>query len=359
MKWQPQTVLMCTSYKKSWNTEKALKRFTNKYPTQSQGEKMKYTPQERIDQTRQIFELWHETPRISNKDMWEILGVMYRTLRERVTNAVDLGYIVGPQIRKKSFKNFPEHVCLADCMYPGEMYKKYAENKGVIYHAIMDGFATFLIISRKELNIKGSLFSGLRTDYLMSFPPYRDWDESVVYMRNMIEQFNPDAYTPKNYITNHWNKTVEWPDEYETLYQEFKYNLRLPFDPIARDKHNIYGRVAYEWLERLSEYCTVFTSYFPQTIKGYEPYVYLFETDYEDFIIDLFSQLPSTVWFFKVADKLLLYTWMDRGSMKNVEYRTREISKLHTLLVIEDLLKREIVTNEQHAFVQCYWRERL
>ncbi len=318
---------------------------------------MKYTQQEKKDQTRKIFELWYETPRISNKDMWEILGVMYRTLRHRVTKAVDRGYIVGPQIRKKSYKNFPEYVCLANCKDPIEMYEKYKEDKDIIFHAVMDGFANFRIISKKKLNIKGSLFSGLRTDYLISFPPYRDWDESVLHMHNMIEQFNPKEYTPKHLIKNHWDKEIEWTSEYETLYQEFKYNLRRPFDPIARDKHNIYGRTAYEWLERLPECCTVFTSYYPATIKRYEPYVYLFETEYEDFVIDVFSQLPSTVWFFTVDDKLLLYTWMDRGSMKNVGYRTREISKLHTLLVIEDLLKKEIVTTEAHALVQCYWRE--
>lgn len=346
-------------YSYPWKTtEKALKRCTNEQYKLKKDivDTMKYTPQERTDQTRKIFELWHETPRISNKDMWEILGVMYRTLRQRVTEAVDQGYIVGPQLIKKSYKNFAEYIYFAEFKYPGEMYQKYIENNDVIFHAIMEGFSNFRIVSRTELDIDALLY-GLRTDYLISFPPYRDWMESIQYMRTMVQQFDPKEYTPKKYITNHWDKIIEWTKEYEILYEEFKYDLRLPFDPIARDKHNIYGRVAYEWLDTIQKYCTVFTSYYPESISAYEPYVYVFETDYEDFVIELFSQLPTTVWFFKVTDKLLLYTWMKRGSMKIEDYRTPEIGKLHTFLMLRELLKKGIIKSELHAVDQFYWRK--
>jgi hypothetical protein len=34
--------------------------------------------------------------------------------------------------------------------------------------------------------------------------------------------------------------------------------------------------------------------------------MFMFETDYEDFIVDLFSELPTSTFFFKVANKLFV-----------------------------------------------------
>jgi hypothetical protein len=304
---------------------------------------------------RKAFEVVEQTPRIRPKAVSKELNIRPTTAGALIKDAITQGYIVGPQIRIMSFKNLAEYVYFAKYRYPGEVYQQYVENKDIIYHAIMDGFANMLIISKKKLNID-ALFYGLRTDYLFSLPPDCDWVTSAVRMRTMVEQFNPKEYTPKNYITNHWDKTVEWTELDEILYSEFKYNLRKPVIHIM-EKHGIQRNVIKDWLKTVPDYCTVFTGYYPETVTMYEPYVYLFETEYEDFIIDLFSQLPTSTWFFKVADNLLLYTWIDRGSMGMVDYRMPEISTLYTVFLREELLKREIVINEAHAHVQFYWRE--
>ena len=302
-----------------------------------------------------IYQVVEQNPWIRPKAISNVLNMRPTTAGALLKEAVDLGHIVGPQIRKRSFKPFAEHMYFAKFKYPGEMYQKYMEEKDIIFHSIMDGFANFRIVSKKQLDINALMY-GLRTDYLISVPPYRDWGSSTIRMRTMINNFNPKEYTPKNYIKAHWHESVEWTELDEILFNEFKYNLRKPVAHVMK-KCNINRKVINDWFKKLPLYCTVFTSFFPQTIKEYEPYIYLFETEYEDFVIEVFSELPTTVWFFKVADTLVLYTWLDRGSIGMADYRTPEINTLHTLLMLRDFLKKEIVTKEQHAFVQCYWRK--
>ena len=303
---------------------------------------------------RKAFEVVEQTPHIRPKAISKELNMRPTTAGALLKDAINQGYIFGPQLIKKSYKNFAEHIHLSICKDPYEMFKNYKGEKDVIFHAIMDGFANFRIVSRKKLDIN-SLIYGLRTDYLISVPPDRDWGQSTTHMRTMVQQFDLKEYTPKNYITARWNEEIEWTELDEILYNEFKYNVRRPVAHVMK-KLNIQRDVIKDWFEKVPDYCTVFTSFYPETINNYEPYVYVFKTDYEDFIIEVFSELPTTVWFFKVCDNLMVYTWIDRGSMNKANCSLSEISRLHIFLVIEDLLKKEIIKSEQHAIDQCYWR---
>ena len=84
-------------------------------------------------------------------------------------------------------------------------------------------------MSKKRFAVDGDVFiGGLPTDYYVLFPPDWTWDMGFNSMRKGIEAFNPDAYTPKYTLKNHWDKTVEWTEFDETLYREFKYNFRKP-----------------------------------------------------------------------------------------------------------------------------------
>lgn len=69
-----------------------------------------------------------------------------------------------------------------------------------------------------------------------------------------------------------------------------------------------------------------FTRYFPEGAKAYDPYLFVFETDYEDFIVDLFSELPTSTFFFKVSDKLLMSGRMIKTSVRKVDLEMPDIS---------------------------------
>ena len=258
-------------------------------------------------QYRSIYELFSTSPRTTLKNMAVMMDLDWRTISNRVKEALEYQYIIGPQARKKSYQNLKEYMYFVKCEDPELLYLKYFEDQNIVYHVKTIGFCDLWVIAKEKIDIEGDiLVEGYRSDYYVSHPPDHSWGTAIEIMRKKAEIFKPQYATPRNYIQTHFDKTIKWTPEDELLYQYFKYNLRKPFTPPIKE-HRIWERNIYNFLERLPETCTVFTDYYPDSLSAYDPYLFMFETDYEDFIVELFSELPTTSSFFKVSDKLFVH----------------------------------------------------
>ena len=220
----------------------------------------------------------------------------------------------------------------------------------------MDGFANFYVISKEKIDIEGDiLISGPRSDYHVSFAPNHSWKTAIKIMEEKKEKFDPDKYEPRGTIQTHWDVTIEWDKKDEILFRYFKYDLRKPMERI-RKKHRISGRMGMNWLKKLPEYCTIITRFYPEKRSSYDPYFFIFETDYEDFIIELFSELPTSTLFFKVSDKLIVHAYIERKSVRDDDIQpVSDVSALHIPLLIRSLLKKGIIKSRAHAIVNYHW----
>ncbi len=309
-------------------------------------------------QYRVIFELLDRDPRIYIKDIALKLKIDPNTASNRLAKALTEKYFSLPQVRKCSYRNTIEHVYFVDCKKPLELFRQCQEDSNVIYHARMSGFASMWITTKEKIDIEGAVICGPRSDYYISYPPNHSWKQAIPNMQRKAETFSLEEYQQKGLIRNHWNETIEWGKIDEILYREFKYNLRKKFSSIMR-AHRISSNRIYRFLGRVHECCTVFTRYFPESIMAYDPYLFMFETDYEDFIIELFSELPTSSFFFKVSDKLFLYANIERSSIREPGRHMSDISQLDIPLLVEGLLKRGILKSEEHTLVEYYWAKPL
>ncbi|KYK32227.1 MAG: hypothetical protein AYK19_15760 [Theionarchaea archaeon DG-70-1] len=310
---------------------------------------MRTTLEQRKKQFRVLYEVLNETPRIFVKDVSSILCTNRYVTAKRMQEAFNSGYILIPQIRKRSYANLKEYMIFLRCTKSMKKYLKYVEDTNVIYHAKMLGYFNLWVTSKEKIDIQGDVIAeGFRSDYYVAYAPGHSWQKSVETIREKIDTFNPDDYTPKGYIKTHWNEAAEWDSEFELLYREFKYNLRKKETPL-RKKYLISGGKMQKWYQLYSQYCTVFTRYFPDGFSAYDPYLFVFETDYEDFIIDLFSELPSSPMFLRVSDKLFLYANVPRHFMRDISV-FKGVSRLHIPLLIEELLEKEIIKNEDEQY---------
>jgi len=320
---------------------------------------MRVTEKERRKQYRIIFTVLNEYHRIPPVDISKKTGIDRRITGLRLEEAYEKGHIVGPHLRKKSYKNFIEYVYLVNCKDALDLYLRYSKDQRISYNTVMDGFANLWVVSKEKIIIEGDvLVAGPRSDYHMSFPPDHSWDTAVQIMRKEVENFNQKKYEPQGIIKNHWDKTVEWSKEDELLFGELKYDLRKPLTPIIK-KYGINTEKIEEWLKRLPETCNILTQYFPETISAYDPYIFSFKTDYEDFIIDLFSELPTSCLFFKVSDRLVLRAYMRRNLLRSVDQKPSNINRLQVPLLIRSLVKKGIVQKKDHAIVNYYWRKNI
>jgi hypothetical protein len=314
---------------------------------------MKLTLEQQMKQYRLCYELLFETPRIHAKDASLTLEVDQRTASKRMQEAFRQQYIVGPEIRKRSYENLKEYMYFVNCKDPDVIYPQYRKDKTVIFHAVMLGFSNLWAISEEKMDIKGDiLLEGYRSDYHVAFAPDHSWDQAVQIMKKKVESFDPELYTPRGYIKTHFDEPVKWDAKYELLFRYFKYNLRKPFTPVM-DDHRITGWETYNWQENLSECCTISTSYYPETAEAYDHCLFMFETDYEDFIIDVFSEFPASSWFFKVSDRLFLYAHVPRKYMRGSNLLSVP-NRLFIPLLCNELLERGILKSKARASVEYH-----
>ena len=317
---------------------------------------MRVPLEQRTREYRIIFDLLNERPRIKYTEIAESLNVEIRTASGRLKEAVEEGYIAGPYVRKKSFSNFKTYVYLINSSNHLGLFREYIKDNHVLYHEILEGFCNVRVVSDMNLDIEGTILGGLSSDYYVSYPPDQPWETSINNMWDMVQKFNPDDYTPKGYIKTHWDEPVQWNEQDEALFLEFRSDLRKPLQPLS-EKTGIYmGRIK-DFLENLPKYCTITTSYFPLTINAYDSYLYTFETDYEDFIIDLFSELPTTCWFQRVSTTLIVYAWTIRKPTKQANIKMEDVPELQVPLLMEALMKKRIVKKENYACRRFYWRK--
>jgi hypothetical protein len=205
-----------------------------------------------------------------------------------------------------------EYVYFVNSKSPFNTYLTYSEDENVIYHARMLGFVNTWITALQKFPVDGDIiYEGFRSDYHLSFAPDYTWEQSIESMNEKIKHFKKEMYTENTIIETHWHESIPWDHEDEKLYRSFKYDLRSTITPIMK-KNLISGQKIYEFLDKLPQCCTVDTSFFPKGLPAYDPYFFMFNTDYEDFIIELFSLLPTSSFFFKVADRLFAMIFVEK-----------------------------------------------
>ncbi|MBU7045510.1 MAG: hypothetical protein HXS54_03660 [Theionarchaea archaeon] len=303
---------------------------------------------------RAIYEAFHKNPRTFDKEIADLLHIRQSSAGKRIKKAIEQGYMSKSQIRRRSYKNFKEYTYFLKCDNPSEFFSTFVDNEKIVYHALMGSYANMWVVSKEELDSNcGTVLGGPRSDYHVSYAPNHSWETSIHNMRKMIEEFNPKDYEPQGFIKTHWNETVKWDSEFETLFREFNYDLSRPITPIIR-KHLISWGKMDKWMKNLSKYCTIITNYYPGGISSYDPYLFMFETDYEDFIVNLFSELPTTSLFFKISNKLFLLAYVKREYIRVLDTQTH-INRLYIPNMVIRLLQKGAILTENHGIVECYW----
>ena len=319
---------------------------------------MPQSSEQQKKQFRTIYELLNDNPRIYIKDISSALRTNPHATSKKLEKAFKKEYILAPQLRTRSYAAMAEYMYFVHCDNVSDHYLAYIEDGNVVYHAVMGGFANLWIITKGKMRVPGDIIcEGFRSDFHVAHPPDHSWERAITIMKEMICEFDPGDYQGKGIITNRQHESIYWDPEFQTLYREFKYNLRRKLSPVMK-KNRISAEKIYKFFDVLPYTCTVFTRYFPETRSAYDPYLFMFRTDYEDFIVSLFSEIPTSSMFFTVADRLFVYVDVDRQYLRNVHEGT-EISRLHIPLLIRDLLKREIIEHEDHAILEYHWGKNL
>ena len=84
----------------------------------------------------------------------------------------------------------------------------------------------------------------------------------------------------------------------------------------------------------------------------------MFETDYEDFVIDLFSELSSSVSFFRIDGKLFASMYVPWQVVRKSDLQ--EASKdFYIPHLIVNLLEKGIIKKREYVILEYSWKKYL
>jgi len=318
------------------------------------GDAVRKTLEDRKREYRIIYELVDSKPRINVKDVASILDSDRHSTSNRLKEAFTLGYVLKPQVRKRSYQNMKEYMYFLQCENPLDTFEKYRNDETVVYQAVMGGPTNLWMITTKERDVDGSIMvKGLRSDYYVACAPEVTWEDSIAKIHTKISQFDPELYYPQKRIQTHWNEFIQWDEEDEKLFDAFQYNLRRKLTPIMKE-NLISGEKIYKWFDRLNETCTMYTQFFPEGIGNYDPYVLVVDTHYEDFVIDLFSQFPTSTLFFRVQDHLFCYLSVRKACLKKIAGPIKSIEDLKIPFILRILNQKGYISTWWYSSLEYY-----
>jgi hypothetical protein len=249
-----------------------------------------------------------------------------------------------PQIRLKMYENRKEYIYLVQSDKVHELYDYYENHLNVIYLAYTLGKFDLLIQTDKPLDVipSNTILYGSRSNYIFPEIPYYSFETAFEKMKAFLNLSHETSRMAVEYPKEPEIKGVSFGQQ---VFPYLKYNLRPNYTSIVR-KLGISFTSFYKGFEYLLKVSTVLLPYYPLGFHQYSQHFFVFWTDYEDLLCELFGYLPCYVSITNVSDALLIYASILRDGM----------SKYHFFRLYYDLLKQGYVNKFWTATPVFHWR---
>jgi hypothetical protein len=181
-------------------------------------------------------------------------------------------------------------------------FKELQEYSGVYYVSVFQGDWDIIVIYDTFIDFshitgyKGKVIEGVRGKVFTQKVTHTSWAKCYAEMENCLEH---EKSTESCFDCG--EHCLDWDEEDWVLFDYFRDDLRKSFRKLRKENF-ISWRKYGEWKKNLKNYCTILLFYFPEGSPAYDSLTLGFKTAYEPFIVQLFSMLPVTTVFYKIAD---------------------------------------------------------
>ena len=290
----------------------------------------------------QIYSFRYDDPWIPNKKIAKLVNRPITTVDRYAKLAVKEGVIWGPSLGLIH----PDRrvaLLLFDDKWKG--YKALQEYENIGYVCVCQGDWDIMTIQHGEVDFshvpgyKKTVIEGSREKVFTPRVKYTTWEKSFKTIETLIEEDEP---LEKSILTCDVSYP-DWDEEDWKLFDYFRPNVRKKFSVLRRE-HLISWRKYIEWKKSLRECCTIMVEYYPEGDAAYDNITFCFRTDYEKYIVELLSTLPSTCFVYKVREWLLANVFVP----PDYSHQTRLYE------IVSQLLNKNIVTEYMDAHNIAY-----
>ncbi len=290
----------------------------------------------------QIYRFKYKNPWIPNKQIAKLVNHSIPTVNRYAKKAEEEMIVPTPQLRLNSpFRR----VALLLFEDKWKAYNELQAYPGVIYlsvyqgdwdiTAVYDGFVDFSQVS----GYRGKVLEGPMGKIFTQQVKYTSWRTCFTAMEQLLERRKIEESNIRCELLH-----PDWNEDHWKMFNYFKLDLMKKFSHLRR-KYPISWRCYEEWKKSLRDYCTVVMYYFPEGYHTYDRFTLCFKTDYEEYIVKLFSTLPTSSIFHKMGEYLLVNIFVP------LDYEQQ--TKIYD--IVSQLLHRKIITDYMDGNRIVYW----
>jgi hypothetical protein len=262
-----------------------------------------------------IYQIFSHDPRLYYNKGARRCGTVRNTFTKYWKEGLERGIFFPPQIRLKMYETRKEYIYLVQTDLVHELFKYYQNHPDVIYMAYTLGKFDLLIQTKKPLEVipNNTIHYGSRSDYWYPETPHCEFDQALDKIDHLLQETHSPSYTLVEYPKEPHVKGEVWGWK---VFPYLKYDLRPNYTWIVKNLGISFASF-YKGFEYLLAVSTVLLPYYPYGFLQYSHRFFVFWTDYEEVIRDIFSYLPCHVSITRVHDALLVYTGiLEKGKTK-------------------------------------------
>jgi DNA-binding Lrp family transcriptional regulator len=258
----------------------------------------------RLHKYYKIYEQIFDNPSIPLYQITKNTGISRSTVSRYLMEMYENGILKGPMIFLHPSTNYKRYALFCAFDDPYTVYQGLNGFPKVISRALCSGRWNVTAICESLLNfcvLKGFRYcvtQGEKGATHLPKVPLLDWDAALdgIYQAITIPREHSTLY--EEIPTLPW-KTDEW-----TLFEKFKYNIRMQAVSILKSCNIRYEKFQ-AWNRQLSQYTHIQSAFYPRGIEHYFFLDFLFQSPYHRQLVSILGQLPATSIFFSVDTFLL------------------------------------------------------
>lgn len=284
----------------------------------------------------------YDSPRVEIYEISRALGIYRKSVSRALQEMIDQQIMVGPSLRPKPIKGSPKIYYILDFEDPFRAYNRLWHDKRIFYTGVVFGDFPIIVGGEPDIDfekypgLKKVVYAGERGEMYTPKASALTWEECASRLLKEIEK--SDSWKKSTWVSEPVD--IPWDHQEWKFYEEFGKDIRRRVAPLVREQE-VSFRKFYEWLDTLHLYTTTNVWFYPEGYTSYTTYTFLFRTEYEHAIRDLFSFFPTTSMFFKVGGYLLCMLYIRTDPL--IVSLSQAIYTLKERGIIKDFLKGVVV----------------
>jgi DNA-binding Lrp family transcriptional regulator len=272
-----------------------------------------------------IYEEIYKEPTETIQKIAQNTGISRTTVSQYLKEMYESSILRGPAIFLKPARNYYQYVYFLAVKDPLSAYERLAGSHDVISVSVECGEWNSLVISEEVVDFSGlggsekCILQGRKGVTSLSKVTSLDWDQSL----ENIYSVSPPA---KKSILYEEIPAINWNTEEWTLYDKFKYNVRVEAEPILKECKISYDQYQ-KWLAKLPEVAVIQPAFYPAGLDNYSLIDFLFKSEYQEQLSTILEMLPSTSLFFSAGDYLFARLFVPSGRENDLALLVSELKE--------------------------------